>query len=391
MIARDLHDIIRYAPPVAPGDSAARAIRQLRSRGLPALPVADGSRLVGLVLESDLLALAAGAPDPRRLLRSGAVSQFMRPLPLLVSDHQSLAEIAVLFRDTSAPAVPVSAPDGRYLGLLLPRDLLAAMAGEPVVPPIAGLATPLGVYLTTGALRAGAGDLGLVATGAFLMLLNIVSEGFVRGLAWLGGLAWPFHLAADRIGLPPFAVALGLYLLQILIFLLLLRLSPLTGIHASEHMVVRAIEEGEDLALPKVRTMPRVHPRCGTNLMALVILLVISNEFLSSVNGAVDEGLSTLALLALVVIVLLTWRRLGAGIQRWVTTKRPADRQLENAIAVGEELLQKVQARPSAVVPIYRRIWHMGFAQVLIGFFVVFAVVQYALPLLLQAWHSLKG
>ncbi len=34
-------------------------------------------------------------------------------------------------------------------------------------------------------------------------------------------------------------------------------------------MVVHAIEEGEDLTLEKVRPMPRVHPRCGTNLVAL--------------------------------------------------------------------------------------------------------------------------
>jgi len=315
----------------------------------------------------------------------------MRPVPFFVSEQQSLDEIAVALHDASAPAVPVSAADGRYLGLLLPRDLLAGLAGEPVVPPIAGLATPLGVYLTTGSLRAGAGDLGLVATGAFLMLLNIMSEGFVSAIAWLSGLASPIHLSAADIGLPPVAVALGFYVLQILIFLLLLRLSPLTGIHASEHMVVRAIEEGEDLTLPKVREMPRVHPRCGTNLMALLILLVISNEFLSSLNGTVAEGLSTLAFLALVVIVLLTWRRLGAGIQRWVTTKRPADRQVQNAIAVGEELLGKVQARPSAVVPVYRRLWHAGFGQVLFGFFLVFGIVQYGLPLLLQAWHAVKG
>ncbi|HUU53755.1 MAG TPA: DUF1385 domain-containing protein [Armatimonadota bacterium] len=393
MTVRDLHDIVKHAPSLTPEDSAAKAIRLLRARGVPALPVSQGPHVIGIVTEIDLLAVAAGADDPQHALRTTGVSQVVRPLTIMASEHQPLASLADLLREHPAPAIPVFAADGRYLGLLLPRDLLAALAGEPIVPPIGGLATPAGVYLTTGALRAGAGDLGLAAAGAFLMGLNLIAAAVVYGLAQLADRFLPFpEQAAAEPGAAAAILALILfYGLQIFIFLLLLRLSPLTGIHAAEHMVVRAVEEGEDLALEKVRRMPRVHPRCGTNLMALLILLVIAQQFLSSLDRAADEATRVFALFLVVMIVLLTWRRLGGGLQRWVTTRPPSDRQIAQAIAVAESLLQKVHAHPSARVSIPRRIWHSGFAQVLAGFFAVFAIAEYGLPLLAGAWRALAG
>ena len=393
MTVRDLYDILKHAPPLTSEDSAAKAVRLLRTRGLPAIPVAQGTHVIGIVSANDLLGLAAGGADPQHILRTTPLSQVMRPLTVAAYEHQTLESLAGILRDRPAPAVPVFAADGRYLGLLLPRDILASLAGEPIVPPIAGLATPVGVYLTTGALRAGAGDLGLAAAGAFLMAINLAAAAVIYGLARLADhfIPVPEQVAADP-GAAAAIIALVLfYGLQIFVFLLLLRLSPLSGIHAAEHMVVRAVEEGEDLTLEKVRRMPRIHPRCGTNIMALLILLVIAQQLMSSLGSAVDESSRVFALFLVVMIVLLTWRRLGGGLQRWVTTKRPDDRQLEKAIVVGESLLQQVQASPSAVASFRRRIWHSGLAQVLVGFFAVFALAEYGFPLLVKAWGLLTG
>ena len=394
MIVRDLQNIIRRAPPLAPGDTVAKAVRLLRARGLPAWPVAERDRLVGLVLEADLLALTAGEPNPRQIACAVPVFRVMRPIDLIATQDQSVLSLAQSLRERSAAAIPVATADGRYLGLILARDILAAITGEPLVPPIAGLATPRGIYLTTGALRAGAGDLSLAATGAALMVINLIAGAVLYGLAKLA-----HHLLSSPGGAPAvepsgsvaLAAVLLFYGLQMSVFLLLLRLSPLTRVHGAEHMVVYAVEEGEDLTPEKVRQMPRVHPRCGTNLMALLILLIIAQQFLASVGEAVDDATRFLTLFALVMIVLLTWRRLGAGLQRWVTTRRPSDRQLANAIDVAQDLLEKVRSLPAARAKFPRRIWNSGFLQVLAGFLAVAVIAEYGGPLLAQAWSWLTG
>ncbi len=393
MTLRELPDVIRSAPPLMADDSVAKAIRLLRARGLPALPVAQEGRLAGMVYEDDLLALAAGAPDPGTLASQVRVGQVARPVALVVSEHQDIASIARALQETHLSFVPVTAADGRYLGIALRRDLLAALVGEPPPPPIAGLATPFGVHLTTGALRAGASNLSLASTGAALMIINLISYSIIFGLAKFAG-AWLASAPSPRVAAPGsagMAAVLTAYVMQMAVFLLLLRLSPLTGIHAAEHMVVHAIEEGEDLTPEKVRAMPRVHPRCGTNLMALLILLLISEQFFSSMNSAVDEATRALALVALVTIILLTWRRVGAGLQRWVTTRPPTDRQLEGAIKTGEALLAQVRSQPAVRSTTMRRVWNAGFVQVAAGFMVVAALAEYGWPVLAALWSRWIG
>ena len=359
----------------------------MRAKDVPALPVAEGAAIVGVTREGDVLELAAGASDARRALRTTTVSQIMRPVGVVASEAQPLRELALVLRQLGADSVPVVDESGRYRGILLTRDILAALAGEPIVPPVAGLATPRGVYLTTGALRAGASDFALAATGGALMALDLIAAAIVFGFGWLFAhfLSAPDEAAAGPPAVVGIAAVAAFYGLRVLIFLLLLRLSPLTGIHGAEHMVVRAIEEGEDLTPEKVRQMPRVHPRCGTNLLALLILLVIAQQFLSRLGG-VDEATRIFALFVLVMVVLLTWKRLGAGLQRWVTTKRPSDRQLAAAIEVADDLLGKARAHPSAATGLPRRIWNSGFIQVLTGFFLLALLAEYAPALVAQLW-----
>ncbi|UCC68138.1 MAG: DUF1385 domain-containing protein [Armatimonadota bacterium] len=394
MVLRDIRNIIKTAPPLAPDDTVAKAVRILRARALPALPVADQGRLIGLVQEADILALVADAPDPAAVARSLPARHIMRPIELILSDTQPLPAVAQALRDSADAAVPVVAPDGRYLGMLLRRDLLAALSGQPLAPPIAGLATPFGIYLTTGALRAGAHDFALAATGAALMVINLLANGIVYGLLWLadrllfGGSPQPPPQPPDDISLLAVVIFFGL---QIAVFLVLLRLSPLAGVHGAEHMVVHAIEEGEDLQQQKIKAMPRVHPRCGTNIMALLILLIIAQQSFTSLSGEVDEPTRLFTFVALVFVILLTWRRLGAGLQRWITTRRPSDRQLGSALIVAETLLDKVRANPGARASFPRRLWNSGFPQVVSGFVAVALLIEYAGPLLSEAWTWLRA
>ncbi len=358
---------IRASTPLGPDDSVARAARLLRARNASLLLVATGPQLVGAVYEADLLAFVAGSEDPRARLRGATVGQVMRPLELILSVHQSLREAAEQLLQLGLPAAPVAGADGRYLGVLTQRDVVAALGGEPVPSQIAGMATPFGVRLTTGALRAGAGNWAVASNGMAMMAVGLLGTLGIESLFGWAHRRWPaLPLGtewADLVG----------GLLAMLIFLLLLRLSPLSAIHAAEHMVVHAIEEGEDLTVEKVRPMPRVHPRCGTNLVALVVLITLGYEVLTSgLTGAYSD----LVLLGLIVLVLMTWRRLGHALQRFISTKRPSDRQLAGAIRVGEELLAKLVARPGARANVFVRMWNTGFLQVLAGFLAVYGVVE---------------
>jgi CBS domain-containing protein len=381
-------------------DTAAKAVRLLRARGLSALPVADHDRLVGLLHEADVAALLAAAPDAAGPALGVEVGRLMRPIGLLVTDEQDLVTILRILREQdgttggagqprSLDCAAVVSREGRYLGLVLRRDLLAAIAGEPPAPPIAGLATPFGVHLTTGAVRAGAGDLALAGTGAVLMLLGLLANGILYGLGKLLTQVLPAAAAlATDLGA---ARAVPGFIAQVALFLLLLRLLPLTGVHAAEHMVVHAIEEGEDLTLAKVRPMPRVHPRCGTNLMALMALTLISLEFVISLGALADAVTTALVFFALMIVIVFGWRRLGSGLQRWVTTRPPSDRQLEQAIKVGSSLLAQVRLQPAAYAGDLARFWRTGLLQVVAGFTAASIVVHYGWPLLLAAWSHLHG
>jgi CBS domain-containing protein len=380
----DLASALKPSSPLSPDESLAKAARLLRARQLPGLVVARDRQLVGIIYEADLLALAAGATEAPALMRATRVEQVMRPVGLVLSLHEPLDHAARAMQETGFPLAPVAGSDGGYLGVLLRRDVLAAISGEPVLTQIAGLATPFGVHLTTGSRRAGASDLALASTGAALMVMNLLA---VNGVEWLRvqlHRAWPALAAlTPRNSTGEWVEAIVTGLVSLVVFLLLLRLSPVTGIHAAEHMVVHALEEGEDLTLEKVRTQPRVHPRCGTNLVALLVLVGIGQSLLGAISRA-DEAAGVLALFGLVVVVVITWRRLGHGLQRWITTKRPSDRQLAKAIRVGEELLEKA-ARPIYAKPL-RRLWNSGFLQVLAGFLVVLELAHYAPALVAQVF-----
>ena len=139
--------------------------------------------------------------------------------------------------------------------------------------------------------------------------------------------------------------------------LFLLRLSPLAGYHAAEHMTVHAIEAGETLTPDNVRRMPRVHGRCGTNLLAAAgVFLIITTRVHSE-----------LAVLFALIVVVVGWRAVGSWLQYFVTTKKPTEKQLANGVAAGNALLARYHERPNYQVYGFDRIWNLGFLQTASG------------------------
>src|SRR5690606_10053933 len=137
---------------------------------------------------------------------------------------------------------------------------------------------------------------------------------------------------------------------ELLLFLVLLRLQPLSGYHAAEHMVVHAIEQNEPLEPDTVSRMPRVHPRCGTNIaVALGLFLgIFSMEWLFDQEVRVLIGLLT---------ALFFFRPIGAFVQSVFTTRPPTPRQIQAGVDAGRQLLERYQTgTPRSNSPL-ARIW----------------------------------
>lgn len=392
MSARNL---VRETGYLLPDDSLGRAVERLRAGRAAALPVLSGGIVVGLVSEEDLMRHLAAAGDPE-LVRTTPVSALMQRPVICLAAGAGLEEAAKAFTYHDLAVAPLVDEFGRYQGLVTRADVLAARFGAITPARIGGLATPLGVYLTTGLHRGGAGHLGLVLAGAVMALLFAAAALLANGAAWLvqhftGYPVLTAKLAQDHgtsLGLEAlYPAVLAVWAVQVVAFFALLRLSPLSGTHAAEHQTVHAIERGEELTPERVSQMPRVHPRCGTNLMALLMLgsaALVAGFDMVSAFGPAQLEVSLVAFLGAVLAVSATWRRVGSGLQRYITTKKATPRQIANGIAAGKELLERYRAHPVEVVPLWRRLLGTGIIQMALGLLATVALLD-----LLSRWLAL--
>lgn len=331
--------------PADVGNSLASVSTHLIDYGVPAIPVVHEERYVGLVTEADLVgALSAGAES------TGAVEGVIRRDAPAVSGKMPATEVLRLFESTGLPALAVVDSDNRVVGVITPSRLLAPTDREARPKLVGGMATPFGVYLTGGGVSGGVAPYALIAAGAFLFALFVAGAYLALLVGWL--LPREFMRAA---WFEPLISALGL-----LFFFLLMRLAPLTGYHAAEHMVVHAIEQSEPLERETVARMPRVHPRCGTNVaVGLAIFLG-----LSGLAWTPEAELRTVvALLA----TMLFFRPLGSFIQSTFTTRPPNAAQLDAGIRAGKELLDRYQTEARSNISPLRRLWQSGLFYVMMG------------------------
>ncbi len=140
---------------------------------------------------------------------------------------------------------------------------------------------------------------------------------------------------------------------RILIFLayltLVARMNDIKRIfmyHGAEHKTIHCYEQGLDLAVENVRTQSRLHPRCGTSFLLIVMVVsIIVFSFISWSNPLIRLGLR-LALLPVVAgisyeIIKFAGRHdnlftavlsaPGKWLQ-YITTNEPDDSQIEVAI-----------------------------------------------------------
>ncbi len=263
------------------------------------------------------------------------------------------------------PPVPYAAPrpsaaaSGRALPGARPRR-------------ITGTALPLGVHLSNGAYGS-ASSLHLLLGGVYIMTLLALATALTYIETWVlqqasgVSLSWiALQVSSDQSPATELAFVQVLVLIN---FLLILRVSALSGYHAAEHKVVTAMEHFGDLRYDDVVEMPRVHPRCGTVLLFGVLVAVGLFFSLLPVHWA-------LAALG----GLLGWRfryHTGYFVQNHFTTKPPTPTQLRAGMKAGETLLERWRQDPDRRVPWLRSLWIRGLPQMLIGLFLAMHLLDY--------------
>ena len=316
------------------------AVERMRDAGQEVIPVTHEGHYLGVLSQDSIIRILSentGRDEP--------VGRFVEDLPT-IQNQATGAEALRQIENTNILVVVDS--QGVVCGLLTPACFIATAQSPERPPMVGGMATPFGVYLTTGSVRGGKNGWHLFATGMFLMFFfsfgDFTSRFATRGLPN----TWQVVLLAN--GLP------------ILALMLIFRLLPISGYHAAEHMTVHALERDEELTPEVVSRMPRVHPRCGTNLAVAVTMFVT----IWKIHWIANEEFRTLIA---ALITLFFWKSVGSFAQYWFTTKKPNAKQLASGIQAGKELLENYATAANRTATPLTRIINSGMLHVMAGSF----------------------
>ncbi len=149
------------------------------------------------------------------------------------------------------------------------------------------------------------------------------------------------------------------------------------GYHGAEHKTIHCFEHGLPLTPENARSFPRLHVRCGTAFLIMVMIIAIFVYTVTPVGALIDtwgvpDGAPKLALVIVVRILLMPviagiayeitvkWAGshpgnplvkviLWPGMQmQYLTTREPDDGQIECAIAAMQIVLEREQRETSA-------------------------------------------
>lgn len=378
---------LQPVPTVQPFDSVGRAVRIMGETRMRVLPVVDmHGRLLGVV-SSERIRVRLAHGDAETALRETLSGSIEAPTEVVGPDA-TVEQVQRMFASTGRDAAFVADRSGFLMGMVRWHDLVVPHSVVRAPLGAGGMATPFGVYLTAGGVRAGVGPGGLVVGGIALGAM-IAAAHLVVGAGCWGADAF---LGTSVLGLwmqtaPPreFGTAsawLSLQAASAVMFLVMLRLSPITGNHGAEHQVVHAMERGEPLTPEVVSRMPRVHARCGTNLIAAVAVFA---GILQIVTTLRPFGLDALAgSLIGAAAAFKSWRAVGAFLQAHFTTKRPSPRQLERAIEAANDLRERYPREARSRQTVLKRLWYMGAPQTALGVFIGTGAPLVAFELLLR-------
>jgi uncharacterized protein YqhQ len=286
-------------------------------------------------------------------------------MPFLPIGGQAVIE-GVMMRSPSKMAVAVRRPDGSLATLEKPFTSITRrvrLLGWPVIRGAVSLFETLYLGITALNFSAdeasregdprpasrwqGAGEILIVTLSLGLGLLLFVVLP-ARVTSWLG-----FH---DRIG---FGLVDGFFrLLAFVLYLLLIsrwkEMARVLGYHGAEHKAIHALENRAPLTPESVQSFSRLHPRCGTSFLFLVVVIsIVAFTFVGRPQG-IGDHLLRIACMPLIVGVAFEFIRLSGkyadrpwvrlliwpGMQFQRLTTRPPDLEM---CAVAIAALERVR------------------------------------------------
>ena len=214
--------------------------------------------------------------------------------------------------------------------------------------------------------------------GVALVFTLVLSLGFAVAVFFLGPLLVT-GLLHNQIGTSWLSLIIeGLIRLGLLIgYLYLIGRIPdvqrIFGYHGAEHKAINAMERGDPLDIAHVRRASRVHTRCGTGFLLLVVVVSIFVFALVGSPSLPIKIISRIVLVPVVAGIAYELMRLGAAnyryrVVRWLlapglalqglTTREPDDGMIECAIAAlkrvlrrDEQSLARAEAAAGAALP----------------------------------------
>lgn len=202
--------------------------------------------------------------------------------------------------------------------------------------------------------------------GVALAITLIISMGFAIGLFFV----LPLFIAGllhNQIGEGWLNLTVeGLIRLVLLIGYLYLvgrvpNVQRVFGYHGAEHKAINAMEQGHPLDIPHVRQASKVHTRCGTGFLLLVMVVSILVFAVVPAPSLLVKVISRILLVPVVAGIAYELMRLGAAnyrfrVVRWLlapglalqglTTREPDDSMIECAITSLKRVMQRDEVQP---------------------------------------------
>jgi len=243
------------------------------------------------------------------------------------------------------------------LGVLYYENVMAFLNGYSMPTKVSGISTPFGVFFSNGIAKGGLSDIKLFLTGSlfsiFAILIFLTGDFFFEATNNLFG-------ATENSTTSTLAI-----ILPLAFFLILIKFTRLSKLHGAEHKVAHAIESGDILSVYSVNSYSRIHKRCGTNLLILVLLLQIMIIYLNPILA--------------IVIALFIWRFLGNKVQYYITTTEPGEKDLKSAILAGKDFMKNYYNTTISKVRLdpLKKIYNLGIFQILGGYFFTILILNF--------------
>lgn len=350
-------------PAISKYFEAARLADAFRETSSDTLPVIDNeANIIGIVSEYDLAKiLPEWSMDEKSYEHNVRVEEIMSTNVWTEKLHTNIKDLLAKVHHMHTRVIPIVDQNSKYTGMCITRNAVISFLTRKIRPlTLGGLATPLGVYITDGRHQAGVGNFALFLTGFVLSFFILLAQ-FLTSFIFNGVQAFvAFELLA-----------------QISIFVLILRFTPFSKMHAAEHQTINAIEKGHPLSIETIRMQKREHKRCGTNLMVLIvgiqIILLLAVEV-----GEISSLYKFFVLAFGFIFIFSNWHKFGMIVQKYLTTSVASDFYLKSGMKAGMEILKKHKNDKKTKPPAFtEKIWNMGLAQILSGFFVAMWFVDF--------------